>query len=159
MTTLARTCSLAVMALLALGAYTRAQADIYKWVDTNGLTHYSEEPPSTGKYQVIQSAPPAPANPAGAAPAQAQPAKPAAPQPQANAQLSPAAQKQHAENCLRAKQTLGILETRSHILATDASGQQVRLTEEQRQAKITEIKQKLAKYCNDGNQKGKGSSD
>ena len=152
MTTLARTCSLAVMALLALGTYTRAQADIYKWVDAKGLTHYSEEPPNTGHYEVIKSAtlPPSPAP--TAAPAQAQPAKPAAPQPQANAQQSPAAQKQHAENCLRAKQTLGILETRSHILATDASGQQVRLTEEQRQAKIAEIKQKLAKYCQDTKQ-------
>lgn len=153
MTTLARTCSLAVIALLALGAYTRAQADIYKWLDANGLTHYSEEPPSTGKYEVIKSATPPPSSPAPtAAPAQAQPAKPAAPQPQANAPQSPAAQKQHAQNCLKAKQTLGILETRSHILATDASGQQVRLTEEQRQAKIAEIKQKLAKYCEDGNQ-------
>lgn len=152
MTALARTCSLAVMALLALGAYTPAQADIYKWVDTKGLTHYSEEPPSTGRYEVIKSATLPPSSPAPtAAPAQAQPAKPAAPQPQTNAQ-SPAAQKQHAQNCLKAKQTLDILETRSHILATDANGQQVRLTEEQRQAKITEIKQKLAKYCKDGNQ-------
>lgn len=149
MTTLPRTYSLALMALLALAAFSRAQADIYKWVDANGVTHYSEEPPGTGKYQVIQSAPPAPANPAGAAPAQAQPAKPAAPPPQTSAQQSPEAQKKHAENCLKAQQALNTLETRRHILATDASGKTIRLTEEQRTAKIAEIKQKLAKYCKD----------
>lgn len=37
--------------ILALAAAT-AQAQIYRWVDANGKTHYSDAPPATGKPKV-----------------------------------------------------------------------------------------------------------
>lgn len=47
-----------------------AAAQMYKWVDEKGVTHYSEKPPPGRKAQQMQSAPAAPSAPA-ASPAEA----------------------------------------------------------------------------------------
>lgn len=52
-----------IIALLALLAAAGAQAEVYKWVDEDGVTHYSQQPPPGGDARVIQpgiSAPPEP---------------------------------------------------------------------------------------------------
>ena len=50
-------------AFLALAALP-AHAAMYKWTDANGRVIYSDQPPTTGNYNVESvSAPPAPANP------------------------------------------------------------------------------------------------
>jgi hypothetical protein len=53
-----------IIALLALlMAAAGAQSEIYKWVDEDGVTHYSQQPPPGGEARVIQpgiSAPPEP---------------------------------------------------------------------------------------------------
>ena len=51
------------LALLALAALP-AHAAMYKWTDANGRVIYSDQPPTTGNYNVESvSAPPPPANP------------------------------------------------------------------------------------------------
>ncbi|MFW5969188.1 MAG: DUF4124 domain-containing protein, partial [Halofilum sp. (in: g-proteobacteria)] len=49
---LTRPCLLAVAALLPLIPAT-AMAEVYKWVDEDGVTHYSQEPPPEGTPTVI----------------------------------------------------------------------------------------------------------
>ena len=43
-----------VMVALAVMAGTAEAARTYKWVDENGVTHYSQYPPPKGEVQVIQ---------------------------------------------------------------------------------------------------------
>ena len=62
---------LALLSCLMLWAAS-SPAQMYKWVDERGVTHYSEKPPPGRKSQQIQ---PAPASPA--APATSQPGNPA----------------------------------------------------------------------------------
>ena len=64
---------LALLSCLVLWA-APSLAQMYKWVDERGVTHYSEKPPPGRKAQQIQSAPAEPAAPA--APAASQPANP-----------------------------------------------------------------------------------
>lgn len=63
--------SLLVLAFCALGAYTAAQAEVYKWVDSDGVTHYSQQPPDSGGAQEMKVPGPsaAPAPSADSAPA------------------------------------------------------------------------------------------
>lgn len=55
----------ALIAVLATASFA-AQAQLYKWVDEKGRTHYSEKPPATGQKSQTIRADPAP--PAAAAP-------------------------------------------------------------------------------------------
>ena len=64
---------LLAMGLLLCAAPSSAQ--MYKWVDEKGVTHYSESPPPGRKAQQIQQATPAP----GPAPGSSAPPKPAEP--------------------------------------------------------------------------------
>lgn len=41
--------SLLILALFALGSH----AEVYKWVDSEGITHYSQQPPEAGEAQQI----------------------------------------------------------------------------------------------------------
>jgi hypothetical protein len=65
---------LALLSCLVLWAAS-SPAQMYKWVDERGVTHYSEKPPPGRKAQQIQSIPAAPVSPG--APAASQPARPA----------------------------------------------------------------------------------
>ena len=58
------------MLLLAL---TSAHSQVYKWVDSKGVTHYSERPPADGKSKSVElrEATPRPTGPGAAAPASA----------------------------------------------------------------------------------------
>ena len=40
--------------IILLAVYSQASAEIYKWVDGQGVTHYSEKPPVSGKAKKIQ---------------------------------------------------------------------------------------------------------
>ena len=56
-----------VLGLVALVLSVPAAAQVYKWVDANGVTHYSEKPPETGKSKEVRLREP---SPAGASPKQ-----------------------------------------------------------------------------------------
>ena len=58
---------------LLLLALTSAHSQVYKWVDSKGVTHYSEKPPAGGKSKSVElrEATPRSAGPAAATPASA----------------------------------------------------------------------------------------
>lgn len=43
-----------VILLSLLAAFSQAEAEIYKWVDGQGVTHYSEKPPASGRAKKFQ---------------------------------------------------------------------------------------------------------
>ena len=47
-------CKSLVLAVLAVVLSAPAAAQIYKWVDGSGVTHYSEKPPENGKSKEVQ---------------------------------------------------------------------------------------------------------
>lgn len=57
------------IALLAMGLFVPAHAQVYKWVDEKGVTQYGQKPPADNKVQKMQlpDAPPAAARGAAAA--------------------------------------------------------------------------------------------
>ena len=67
MSMLIRACSTAVL-LIAL---TSAHSQVYKWVDSKGVTHYSEKPPADGKSKSLELREATPRSTGSAAPASA----------------------------------------------------------------------------------------
>jgi len=136
---------------LVLAPIQGGMAAAYKWTDDQGVTEYSQLPPPGKPSERINTGVKSSAPPPAPAPAistdQTNPPADAGktPAPQANApQLSP---EQMQENCRLAKQNLSTLETNPRILMKGEDGNMVRLTEEQRQAKIAESKEQIKKFC------------
>lgn len=44
-----KTCTAIFLMLVIFFTYSQAAADMYKWVDQNGVTHYSDTPPGSGQ--------------------------------------------------------------------------------------------------------------
>ncbi len=141
-------------ALLLAGCLLTASAataeKVYKWVDEQGITHYSQTPPpgvaaepvavSTGggddaaleRYRRILSPPKAEAPDGKAKEGGIEPAKKA---------------EARARNCKLARERLAVLTSRSRILMLQPDGTSVRLTEKERQAEIERMKTIVAANC------------
>jgi hypothetical protein len=139
--------------LLALMATATAQAEIYRWVDENGVTVYSEMPPPDGEADRVKTAP---------APSET----PEAMQQQQEAEMQKledyredkelAAEKKQQgqlskqideENCRNAKDNLDKLIAAAKRLVRMPDGNYVRLTEEQRQKHMEEARKIIDEYC------------
>lgn len=143
-----------------------ASAAIYKWTDPSGVIHYSQTPPPEGQGKHLEeltpsgisTSAPGPAAPADApAPAKTPPparsgkgaakphAKPKTPdKAKEKAPEDPAAR---AARCKKAQETLTLLETHPRVNLHEAGGKVTHLTEDQRQARITSLRQEVAKAC------------
>lgn len=139
--------------LLALMVSAMAQAEIYRWVDENGVTIYSEVPPPDGEADRVKIAP-APST----TPEEAQ--RPLKAEMQTledyreDRQLaSQKRQKEeldrqlHEENCRNAKDNLENLITASRRLVQMPDGSYVRLTEQERQQRMDEARKHIDEFC------------
>ena len=130
-----------------------AQAASYKWVDEQGEVHYSQTPPPSGDYTVIGDPPRPDVTPEqAAAELRAKEAafaeRRTATQEAADERArQAAAATARARDCETARANLAQYTANPRILFTDASGQVIRLPEEQRQAKISEAQAQIEKYC------------
>jgi hypothetical protein len=126
---------------------TPCQAAIYKWVDEKGVTHYTEQPPASGKGQEIQPRVTTPATPA--APPAGQPAEKHAAAteqtPPREVMTMPA--EKMAEQCQNARQRLQQLEASPRILIKGPDGEMQRAPEEERQRMIDEERKRIQLYC------------
>jgi hypothetical protein len=133
--------------LLALCGNVMA-AQVYKWVDAQGVTHFGAQPPQGQQLETLNTVP-APAKSA------ATPQPPA--QEEADADQSSIDRKvkqqvaaQEAERkryCESMRTNLAQLQNNPRVRVED-NGETRRLTEEERQSRINETRDKIAENCN-----------
>ena len=150
--------------LLAVAA--GASAQLYRWVDKDGKTRYTDTPPPAGIKARRLGAPPS-------APAEVPPAAPdAAAKDAAKGPLTPAEQEQafrkrqveaqkaadksdsarkegdaKQENCARARSALATLESGQRITRTDAQGERAFLEDEARERETEKARQSVREWC------------
>ncbi len=142
----------AVLALLAAGS--AGAREIHRWVDENGVVHFSDVQPADRETRRLDLADPAP---------EIGPAAPAAPAPAVEPALSAAEQrrqdirerrearaeeKREAEYwCDKHRKRLEQMEPARRVFYTDENGEQVRMDDGQRMGLIEESKNYLAENC------------
>jgi Domain of unknown function (DUF4124) len=144
--------ALAVLLLIMFSGWAHAQA-VYKWVDRDGITHYSSKPPAKGvKYSTISVAPPPrrAAAPIASAPVSATatggpssttiaspPPRPALPQ------TGP-----RSASCAEAKSKLDVMEAAPSMTTTDAiSGSAREMNFQERRQAIIDQVQVVTRAC------------
>lgn len=141
------------MAAALLLVSSMSQAGVYRWKDSHGVTHYSQTPPRVEAYQTIKGPPPPPQGSSTAAsPPQSDSGQSQPPQARQQARaeqapkLSPA---QRQQKCTYEQKRLASLQRRPQVLLQYPDGHVKRLSEEERQAEITNTQNRIGKYCGD----------
>lgn len=137
--------------LLLLLSSLALAAPIYKWVDEQGITHFGSEPPSGHQVERVSTntfQPPMPEKSAAQLAAEAEQASS-----KTQAQIDREVRKQVAEEaaalkkyCANVRHNLAQLENNPRVLA-EIDGKPTRLNEEERQARIAEMKQVIRERC------------
>jgi hypothetical protein len=130
---------------------TAAAGGLYKWVDKDGQTHYSEFPPPGEKAQALK--PPPKVDTESAVDALKAKQEAFKKQDEAADKAKQAATKKSTEmqqkkqRCETARRDLERLQNAQRIYQTDKDGNRVRLGEDQRQAQIKEREKIISKDC------------
>lgn len=128
-------------------------ADFYRWVDDNGVTHYSQTPPPHRQTDQLKPPPPPAEDPAQARErldAQLQALNERRQEREQEAETERQAleaERIRKKNCQIARSNLENLETATNSLMRLPDGSHERLDEETRQAKMDEARQAIEKYC------------
>ncbi|MEM1231211.1 MAG: DUF4124 domain-containing protein [Pseudomonadota bacterium] len=169
--TLARPLSRRAATALLLGALAGIApalqaADVYRWVDANGVVNYTQQkPPGVEAVQVAGSSPrarrasraPAPSTPAAATASAAADTDSAALTAQQQKMLDELKAKEaereaayaaaRRDNCERSRSLLSKLSARGRIRLTQEDGSQIVMREEDRQARIQAAQQGVIDNC------------
>ncbi len=146
----------ALALVLAAAPALATAAQVYRWVDADGTVQYSERPPSGVRAEPVplHYAPASRDQAAdelkrlrersglGGASAPATPAQ-GQPTPEQRAEQD----RQRAENCRTAQENQRVLETAQRVMAKDAQGNDVRLDDAQKQARLEETRRQIEKFC------------
>lgn len=136
---------LAATLTLAVGATATQAAQIFKWVDAQGVTHFDAQPPAGQTSQEIDVQkpvqPPAPA-PARASDDLEQQAVDAKVKKKVAAQEA-----KRKEYCEQQRTNLAQLQNNPRV-REEVNGEFRRFTEEERQARIAEVKKSIDDTCN-----------
>jgi hypothetical protein len=148
--------------LVAVTPLAVAGGPVYRWVDTDGSVQYSERPPPGVKAEVVPLHH-APASTdqsaqdlkrarekAGLGTPAGQGAPPASATVPPTQEQQAARDQQRAENCRIAQENLRVLEASRRVIARDAQGNEIRLDDTQRQARLEETRQQIDKFCGPG---------
>lgn len=142
-----------LLGAMMLAASLSAHAAFYKWVDENGVTHFSESPPPTGHYEEMRSPSPA------AETDTQQPSAESPPGTQDSADTQPPATRQGDDkeqakvqaardlNCQLAKERLTVLEGHDRIRYTETDGSVRLLSDAEKQAKLNEARKMMEDMC------------
>lgn len=128
-------------------------ADVYKWVDEQGQTHYSQTPPMEQQAEMIKAPPPPARLPEEAQQEvdqliEQQTSARKEQQKLADDQKKNADQQQIlAENCETAKSNLQQYQDNPGRRSTTEDGTITRLKEEERQQKIKDFQADIKEYC------------
>jgi hypothetical protein len=142
-------CLAFILSLFATATF----AEMYKWVDKDGQTHYSQQAPRDVTAIVIKDPPPPAIDPNTAQ----QQIDELIKQQQSEDQMRLEQQNQKEveavneankqRNCNTAKKQLQQYQTNPGRRAIDADGNVSRLAEEERQQRIQESQENISKYC------------
>ena len=151
--TLGRAVSLRLPLVLALViALTPALAQVYKWVDEKGVTHYSETPPPDKKASKVDTGP---AN-APVAPATDWKQKELDSKQRSleQKQRDEAAHRREAndeaarrDRCLRAQRDIRVFETQAPVYRVNERGEKVYMEDNTRAAALERARQEASTYC------------
>jgi hypothetical protein len=135
-----------------------AYAGVYKWVDSNGGVHYSDQPnPSPGTKQL--NLPPSPTSPVSADSNDSGPKsladkemefrkrRAAAEEAQKKAEQAQKDAKQKEANCAQAKSNLGLLQQGGRVATVNEKGERVYLDDQGRQNAIDRAKADVNTWC------------
>jgi hypothetical protein len=126
-------------------------AEMYKWVDDEGNTYYSQSPPVDETAEVIEPPPKIDTDSARDKLEKRREAFKLADE--AEAKSEEEAQKKaeeeaiRKENCRISKSRLDSLQNSRRIRAVDEEGNITRATEEEHQSRIDKVKENIQKYC------------
>lgn len=134
------------VSLLLLLSTSALAGQIYKWVDAQGVTHFDAQPPAGQNATPIETkTPPAPASAPQGNPPSGNDAKQKAADAAVKQEISEAQQRTD-EYCDQARTNLAQL-TNNPRVRQELNGEMRRLSEDERQAKITETKAAIADNC------------
>jgi len=133
---------------LALASPAGLAAQIYKWVDEQGVTHFDAQPPAGQNVTQVDAAKPVPA------PAQVPPKAPSVNQGKVAQQAADRQVRQQVQDqeekmaafCDTSRKNLAQLQNNPRV-RQNMGGELRRLTEEERQAKITLTQKQIDENC------------
>ena len=125
-------------------------AKLYKWVDENGVTQFSQQPPASQQYERMNvSAPPQLGS--TPTPAHTPPETQAGTSSESGSTAAQQAEREQKElreaQCAKLREDLNTLENNPRLGRTNADGQMERIGEDERQAMMTRAREELASYC------------
>ncbi|AYC31694.1 DUF4124 domain-containing protein [Pseudomonas cavernae] len=132
--------------LLALSA-TAMASQVYKWVDDKGTTHFGSQPPQGQAATPVNTVAPPPKPPVPASqPAQTSDAEQQAIDAKVKKEVATkeAERKQYCENM---RTNLAQLQNNPRLRVTEADGEVRRLSEEERQTRISEAEKAIKENC------------
>lgn len=137
--------------LLALSA-TAMASQVYKWVDAQGVTHFSSQPPQGQQATSINTAAPPPAKPAEAAEPEVTPTFESISDPEQAAIDKKVRQEVAAKEAERKKYCEGVRTTLAQLqnnprLRMEIDGEVRRVPEEERQERISAAQKAIAENC------------
>ncbi|MHB1371940.1 MAG: DUF4124 domain-containing protein [Pseudomonadaceae bacterium] len=133
--------------LLALSSSTMA-AQVYKWVDAQGITHFSAQPPQGQTAQTLNTVTPPP-KPVAAESDASENSESLVDQEQIDRKVKQQVAEQEAERkryCETLQTNLAQLQNNPRV-RVEENGEVRRLKEEERQSRIAETKQKIEENC------------
>lgn len=138
-----------LLVTLLLGcAGTASAGQIYKWVDAQGITHFTAQPPHSGQASVVPAASQPPAAATSTTPTGTQ-GNAAPTQEEIDARVRQEVakkEKERLEYCTTLRTNLAQLRNNPR-LRMEVQGETRRVTEEERQAKIHETEQAISQHC------------
>ncbi len=139
--------------LVLLTCATNVSANVYKWVDEDGETHYSQIPPKEQQVELIKAPPPPAIDPNKAQQQldqliEQQSADRKAQDEQRKQAVRSAEQENiRQQNCQTAKRNLQQYQDNPGRRSIDEDGNVVHLKEEDRQQKIKQQQQSIKEFC------------
>lgn len=133
-------------AALAIAASPLSQAaQIYKWVDAQGVTHFDAQPPAGQQAQEIDTQKPVPPPPREPQPLSDPDGEQRALDAKVKKQVAQQEAKR-AEYCSAARTNLAQFQNNPRV-REEVNGELKRFTEEERQTRITELKKAITENC------------
>lgn len=140
--------TLLLASLLFGGASAACAGQIYKWVDAQGVTHFTAQPPQAAAATVVPNAKQVPA------PTKSEPSTTAIVNDPKQAEIDARVrdevaqkEKEREEYCTTVRTNLAQLRNNKHLKA-QVDGEVRRVTPEERQARIGEAEKAIAENCN-----------